>query len=167
MRRGLVAAYRELDALVDAIEDLKAQKFHAFTVYTPTPRHEIDDAVAAPMSPVRRFTLIGGLCGVTFGYWIAVWTSEYWPLVVGGKPFASWIPYTIIGFEVMVMIGALATVAGMFTNSRIPKIVRTTGFDPRFTGNEFGIYVEAGPDRLGEAERLLRSHGAVEVRDES
>jgi hypothetical protein len=167
MRRGLVAIYRELDALVDAIEDLKAKKFSAVTVYTPTPRHEIDDAVDAPMSPVRRFTLIGGLCGVTFGYWIAVWTSEYWPLVVGGKPFASWIPFTIIGFELMVMIGALATVAGMFTNSKIPKIIASSGYDPRFSGNEFGIYVEAPPERLRDAEQLLRSHGAVEVRDEN
>lgn len=167
MRSGLVAVYRELDALVDAIEDLKEKKFTAFTVYTPTPRHEIDEAVGAPLSPVRRFTLIGGLLGVTFGYWIAVWTSEYWPLVVGGKPFASWIPYTIIGFEMMVMAGSLATVAGMFTNSRIPKIISTPGFDPRFTGNEFGIYVQAPPERLKDAESLLRSHGAVEVRDES
>lgn len=167
MRRGLVAVYSELDALVDAIEDLKQKKFGAFTVFTPTPRHEIDDAVGAPLSPVRRFTLIGGLLGVTFGYWIAVWTSEYWPLVVGGKPFASWIPYTIIGFEMMVMAGSLATVWGMFINSRIPKIINTPGFDPRFTGSEFGIYVEAPPERLKDAESLLRSHGAVEVRDAS
>ncbi len=167
MRRGLVAVYRELDALVDAVEELKQKNFTSFTVYTPTPRHEIDDAVDAPMSPVRRFTLIGGLCGVTFGYWIAVWTSEYWPLVVGGKPFASWIPYTIIGFELMVMVGSLATVAGMFTNSRIPKITRTPGFDPRFSSNQFGVYVEAPPERLGDAEALLKSHGAVEVRDEA
>ena len=49
---------------------------------------------------------------MTFGYWIAIWTSDYWPLVVGGKAIASWIPYTIIGFEVMVLVGALATVFG-------------------------------------------------------
>ena len=167
MRRGLVAVYRELDALVDAVEELKQKNFTTFTVYTPTPRHEIEEAVDAPGSPVRRFTLIGGLCGVTFGYWIAVWTSEYWPLVVGGKPFASWIPYTIIGFELMVMIGSLATVWAMLSLSRIPKIVRSRGFDPRFTGNEFGVFVEAAPERLRDAETLLKSHGAVEVRDES
>ncbi len=167
MRRGVVALYRELDALVEAVEELRAKKYTTFTVYTPTPRHEIEDALGHPHSPVRRFTLIGGLLGVTFGYWIAVWTSEYWPLVVGGKPFASWIPYTIIGFELMVMIGGLATVAGMFTNSRIPKIISTVGFDPRFTGNHFGIYVEAAPERLRDVESLLRAHGAVEVRDET
>ena len=163
---GVLAAFRELDATVEAIEDLKRQKITEFTVYTPTPRHEIEHAVHPPPSPVRRFTLIGGLLGVTFGYWIAIWVSDYWPLVVGGKPVASWVPYTIIGFEVMVLIGALSTVAGMFINSRVPKITATVGFDPRFSHGDFGIYVDAAPDRLREVEQTLRKHGAVEVRHE-
>ena len=166
MTRGLVAAFRELDAVVEAIESLKKRNFREFTVYTPTPRHEIEEAVGAPTSPVRRFTLIGGLLGCTFGYWIAIWASEYWPLVVGGKAIASWIPYTIFGFEVMVLIGALATVFGMFINSRVPKITQTIGFDPRFTHGDYGIFVEAAPERLREAEQLLREHGAAEVRGE-
>lgn len=166
MTRGLVAAYHEIDALCEGIETLRKQKFMQFTVYTPTPRHEIDHAVKAPVSPIRLFTLIGGLCGVTFGYWIAIWTSDYWPLVVGGKAIASWIPYTIIGFEVMVLVGALSTVYGMFILSRVPKITQTIGFDPRFTGAHYGIYVETEPERLKEAEAVLRGSGAVEVRNE-
>ncbi len=166
MRQGLVAVFPQLDALCDAIEALKKAKYEQFTVYTPAPRHEIEHALKPPMSPVRRFTLIGGLLGVTFGYWIAVWTSEYWPLVVGGKAIASWIPYTIIGFEVMVLVGALSTVAAMFINSRIPKLTMTVGADPRFTHGDYGIFVLAAPERLKEAEAMLRHHGAVEVRGE-
>ena len=163
---GILAAFRELDATVDAIEDLKKQKVTDFTVYTPTPRHEIDDAVNPPPSPVWKFTLIGGLSGVIFGYWIAIWASDYWPHVVGGKPIASWVPYTIIGFEVMVLVGALSTVAGMFINSRIPKITMTVGFDTRFTHGEFGIWVPSEPDKVRAVEETMRRHGAVEVRHE-
>lgn len=166
MTRGLVAAYRELDALIDAIEALKRKNFSNFTVYTPTPRHEIEHALKPPISKVRRFTLIGGLCGASFGYWVAIWTSDYWPLVVGGKAIATWIPYTIIAFEMMVLVGSLSTVAGMFIMSRVPKITSTVGFDPRFTGSDFGVYVEAPPERLKEAEAMLRETGAVEVRHE-
>ncbi|MFN8574898.1 MAG: DUF3341 domain-containing protein [Gemmatimonadaceae bacterium] len=166
MATGLVAAFRELDATCEAIEDLKAKKIETFTVYTPTPRHEIEHAVAPPISKIRRFTLIGGLCGATFGYWVAIWTSDYWPMVVGGKAIASWIPYTIISFELMVLVGGLSTVYGMFILSRVPKITQTVGFDPRFTGGHYGIYVEAPPERLKEVEASLRAHGAVEVRNE-
>jgi ActD protein len=164
--QGVLGSFRELDAAVHAIEDLRRQRLGDVTVYTPTPRHELEEAIGNPPSPVRRFTLVGGLLGVTFGYWIAIWTSDYWPLVVGGKAVASWIPYTIIGFEVMVLVGALSTVYGMFILSRIPKITQTIGFDSRFTGGHFGIYGETEPERLKEAEAALRETGAVEVTNE-
>ena len=163
---GVMGAFRELDAAVDAIEALKRRRLGEFTVYTPTPRHEIEAAVDAPPSVVRRFTLIGGLCGVTFGYWIAIWISDYWPLVVGGKAIATWIPYTVFGFEVMVLIGALSTVAGLFANARVPRITTAVGYDPRFSGGSFGIWIEPAPDKIKETEELLRHAGAVEVRGE-
>jgi hypothetical protein len=164
--RGVLGVFQHLDAAVDAIEDLKQQKFRDITVYTPTPRHELEHALHAPHSPVRRYTLVGAVLGCTFGYWIAIWTSDYWPLVVGGKAVASWVPYTIIGFEVMVLVGALSTVAGMFITSRVPKITMTVGFDPRFTHGDYGIWVPAAPDRARAVEETLRRHGAVEVRHE-
>ena len=164
--RGVLGVFRELDALVEAVEELRPQRLGDVTVYSPTPRHEIEHAIAAGPSVVRRFTLIGGLLGATFGYWIAIWTSEYWPLVVGGKAIASWVPYTIIGFEVMVLVGALSTVAAMFINSRVPKITQTIGADARFTHGDFGIFVETTPDRMKLAEETLRKHGALEVRHE-
>ena len=164
--RGVLGAFRELDSVVEAIEELKQQKYVDINVYTPTPRHELEHAVHPPASPVRRFTLIGGLLGCSFGYWIAIWCSKYWPLVVGGKAIASWIPYTIFGFEVMVLIGGLSTVAGLFITSRIPKLTMTVGYDPRFSHGDYGIFVEAAPDRLAAAEAVLRKHGEVEVRSE-
>jgi len=164
---GVLGAFHELDTTVDAIKSLKTKRLGDVTVYTPTIRHEIDDAIDAPVSVVRRFTLVGGVLGVSFGYWIAIWSSEYWPLVTGGKAIASWIPYTIIGFEVFVLVGALLTVAGMFINSRIPRLTTTTGYDPRFSAGHFGIYIDCPPDKAGQAEEMLRQAGAVEVRRES
>jgi hypothetical protein len=164
--QGIIGAFQHLDAAVHAVEELKKTRMGDVTVYTPTPRHEFEDALQAPPSPVRKFTLVGGTLGVTFGYWIAIWTSEYWPLVTGGKAIGSWIPYTIIGFEVFVLVGSLATVFGMFYVSRIPRLTMTVGYDPRFSHGDFGVWVECPPDRLAAAEELMRRHGAVEVRGE-
>ena len=165
--QGVVGAFHEIDTTVAAIEDLKKKRIGEVTVYSPTIRHELEHAIDAPQSVVRRFTLIGGLLGVSFGYWVAIWSSTYWPLVVGGKAIASWIPYTIIGFEVMVLVGALSTVAGMFINSRIPRLSTTSGYDARFSGGYFGIFIACDANKAGQAEELLRHHGAVEVRREA
>ena len=164
---GVVGVFAQLDAAVDAIEALQEKKLGDLTVYSPTPRHEFDHVIIAKPSPVRRFTLIGGLLGATFGYWIAIWASDYWPLVVGGKPVASWVPYTIFGFEVMVLFGALSTVIGLLINSRVPRLTMTVGYDPRFSGGDYGIWVECPPESSAAAESLMRENGAVEVRGES
>jgi hypothetical protein len=164
--QGVLGAFAEIDSTVHAIEDLKKLNFSDITVFTPTPRHEFEDVLDAPKSGVRKFTLIGGLLGVTFGYWIPIWISDYWPIVVGGKPVASWVPYTIIGFELMVLFGSLATVFGMFILSRIPRLTMTVGYDPRFSHGDYGIWVVAGPDRAKEAAEVLHRHGALEVRNE-
>src|SRR5687767_15946108 len=164
--QGVLAAFRELDAAVGAIEALKKARLGAVRVFTPTPRHELEEAIGSPPSPVRRFTLIGGLLGVSFGYWIAIWVSDYWPLVVGGKAIASWVPYTIFGFEVMVLVGALSTVAGLFISSRVPRLTMMVGYDPRFSHGDYGVWVECTPEKAAAAEDVLRSAGAVEVRRE-
>jgi len=164
--RGVLGLFHELDATIDAIDDVKRQRVDDIQVFTPILSHEIEEAIGGPESPVRRYTLIGGFFGATFGYWIAVWTSDYWPLVIGGKAIATWIPFTIIGFELMVLIGSLATVAGMFISSHLPNLTATVGYDPRFSEGDFGVFVECSADQEKAVAETLRRNGAVEVRSE-
>ena len=164
--QGVLGAFHEIDSAIDAIHDLKKAKVGDITVFTPTPRHEFEDAMAHGPSKIRIVTLVMGLAGVTFGYWIAIWISDYWPLVVGGKPVASWVPYTILGFEVMVLIGGLATVFAMFGFAGIPRLTTTVGYDPRFSSGHFGVWVAADADRVDDAMNILKRHGAEEVRRE-
>jgi len=164
---GIIGAFEHIDSAVEAIGDLRRNRYNDLTVYTPTPRHEFEHALEAPPSRVRLFTLIGGLAGATFGYWIAVWASRYWPLIVGNKPIASWVPYTIFGFEVMVLVGSLSTVFALFALSRVPRLTMTVGYDERFSGGHFGVWVETSPDKAKDVADLLRKHGATEVRHES
>ena len=163
---GVVGVFHELDSAVHAVEALRKGKYGDITVYSPTPRHEFDHALGHPKSAVRKFTLAFGLAGVSFGYWIAIWISDYWPLVVGGKPIASWVPYTILGFEVMVLIGGLATVYAMLGLARVPRLTLTVGYDPRFSHGHFGVQVAAPPELSREAMDVMRKHGAEEVRSE-
>lgn len=166
MMRGMLGVFAEIDSTVGAINELKQQKVGDLTVFTPTPRHELEEAVAAPKSPLRVITLITALSGMVFGYWVAIWASEYWPLVVGGKAISTWLPYTVFGFELFVMVGGLGTVFGMFYLAGIPRLTMTVGYDPRFSGAHYGVWCECAPEKLAEAEAILRRHGAVEVRGE-
>jgi hypothetical protein len=82
--QGILASFHEIDSAVHAIEDLNRARLGEVTVFSPTPRHEFEEVLNRPKSAVRKVTLVFGLLGVTFGYWIAIWISDYWPIVVGG-----------------------------------------------------------------------------------
>ena len=53
-----------------------------------------------------------------------------------------------------------------FINSRIPRLTMTVGYDGRFSGGDYGIWVECPPDREAKVTQVLQENGAVEVRSE-
>ncbi len=162
---GVVGVFGFLDDAVAALAELKRRGCTQLTVYSPVPRHELDAVLAKKESPVRLFTLIGGLTGVSFGFYYAIATSLDWPLVVGGKPIVSIPPFIVIGFETTILIGALVTVAGMLLNARLPRLGRAPGYDPRFSSDKIGIVAFGGPALIDEAREVMRAAGAEEVKD--
>lgn len=162
---GVLGIFPYLDATLDAIKKLRAAGHTDFTVYSPVPRHEIEHALGQPVSPVRAFTLIGGVAGCAVGAWLTLWMSYDWPVVVGGKPVGSIPPYVIIMFEMTILFGALSTILGIVLNSAFAaRRAGTIQYDERFTNDRFGIFVPAGADAASKIESLLRDSGAEEVR---
>jgi hypothetical protein len=163
---GILASFAHIDAAVDAIRALRARGHRNLVVYSPAPNHELDEALNHRVSPVRLFTLIGGLTGCAAGFAMTIWMSHDWPVLVGGKPIASIPPYVVIAFELTILLGALSTVTAVAVFSVLMG-KRGVAYDPRFSDDQVGIFVPAGTDQVGPVENLLRSAGAVEVRHEA
>lgn len=158
---GVLGSFIHVDAATDAIRALKAQGHTDLTVYTPAPNHEIEEALDHPVSPVRLFTLIGGLTGCAAGFAMTIWMSNDWPLLVGGKPIASVPPYVVIGFELTILLGALSTVAGVIVMSFLNR--RKAPYRERFSDDLIGVFVPCRPDQASAVEGLLKRAGSVEV----
>ena len=163
---GLLASFAHIDAAVDAVRALRAKGLKNFVVYSPAPNHELEEALNHRVSPVRLFTLIGGLTGCAAGFGMTIWMSYDWPVLVGGKPIASIPPYVVIAFELTILLGALSTVAATALFSVLMG-KRGVAYDPRFSDDQIGIFVPSGPEPSAPVEELLRSAGAVEVRREA
>lgn len=163
--QGILASYEYLDSTVDAIEGLKKAGFKDIKAFAPYPEHHIEDALGYDQSPVRVWTLVGGLTGTATGFAFTTWTSMDWPLVVGGKPIVSIPAYIVIAFEMTVLFGALATVIGLFVLSRLPNFKPAVVYDPEFTAGRYGVYVEATGDRLEEARRIMNEQEPIELRE--
>jgi len=163
---GVLGSFIHVDAATDAIRALRARGHRNLVVYSAAPNHEIDEAMDHSVSPVRLFTLIGGLTGCAAGFGMTIWMSLDWPLIVGGKTIASIPPYVVIAFELTILLGALSTVAAVALFSVLMG-KRGIAYDPSYSDDQIGIFVPGGADQQGPVEQLLRTAGAVEVRREA
>jgi len=157
-RKGLLASYEYLDTTVATIKRLRSEGFEEITAFAPFPEHHIEEALGYRSSPVRLFTLVGGLTGAATGFALTIFASMDWPLVTGGKPILSIPAYIIPVFELTILFGAFATVLGVFWNMGIPDLKELKGdvvYDPEFSAGRFGIYVTAPPARIKTVRSIL------------
>lgn len=161
----VVGVFLEVDTSVRAIEELRAAGLRDLEIFSPLPQHEMEHALHVHESPVRLYTLVGGLTGAATGFALPIWTSLDWPLITGGKPIISLPPFVIIAFELTILFGALATVLGLLINARLGKADPDVVYDPSFSNGRFGVLADVPQDRKQEAMRIMQEAGAEEVRD--
>lgn len=159
----LVGIFEQPLSVAGLAEKLRARGFTDIEVYSPVPSHELDYAVDSKPSHVRRFTLVGGLLGGITGYALTLWMSNNWQIMLGGKPFSSIPPYTIIAFELTILFGGLLTVLGLFVVGKLPSFKLDSTYHPRFSAEDFGLVVRCAERDVPEIDRLMREHRATEV----
>ncbi|MGC6491581.1 MAG: DUF3341 domain-containing protein [Myxococcota bacterium] len=159
--------YAHLDCLLTGIEDLKEAGIEGFQVLTPLPRHEILEAVyEGRPSPVRWWTLIGGITGITVGFLLTSLTAIQWPMInPGGKPVVSLPPYAVIMFECTILFGALFNTLGAVFHCGLPGYWLDPSLkDPRTSDDKFGIvFTRAEVTDVDQISDILRRSGALEV----
>jgi molybdopterin-containing oxidoreductase family membrane subunit len=163
----VLGVFAHVDTATRAIRELRARGVRSITTYSPVPLEEFEEALTGfglPKSPVRLFTLVGGLTGTASGFALTIWSSLKWDLIVGGKPVVSIPPYVVIAFELTILLGGLCTLLGLLVTSRLPQLRGTRHYDPRFTADRFGVEVACAPDQVRGAAEILRQAGAEEVR---
>jgi len=158
------SVYAHLDELVAGIRALQTEGFKEFQVFSPVPHHEIEHVLGRKPSPVRVFTLVGGLMGLAIGCGITIGPLWNYSLHVGGKPLVSLPPFAVVAYICTILFGALATFVGMILNARLPQLNLVEGYDERLSSDHFGIQVRCVPAEVEKLNRLLRKSGAVEIR---
>jgi hypothetical protein len=162
----LVGVFTQPKDLAELATKLRDRGFKDMEIYSPVPSDELDRIIEPGPSKVRRFTLAGGLTGVVTGYVMTVLMSKDWPLVVGGKPIASYTPYTVIAFELTILFGVLMTVLGFFLVGGLPhgKFGQNDpAYDKRFSAEDFGLVVRCQERDVAEIDGLFRTGKAREV----
>jgi molybdopterin-containing oxidoreductase family membrane subunit len=151
-------------ATASAVRSVREAGFDEVDAYSPVPSHEIEESVDRGPSMVRAWTLVGGLTGVCLGYLMTIWMSYDWEMIVGGKPFASIPPYTIIAFELTILVGGTLTVLGLIAHGIVFSRTNVQAYRPSFSNDEFGCVVTCHSDQIPRVQELLQAAGSTEVR---
>lgn len=159
----VVGVYNHIDGIVAAAEKVRSSAFDTWKVYSPVPNHDLEHALHEAPSPVRWFTFFGAAFGVSGGIGLAMYSSWRWMVYLGGKPPLSFQPFVIVGFEMFILFGALATLIGVTINARKIFREKTPGYDPRFSQDCFGLCIQVEEDQVKDAEKFLKDTGAFEV----
>ena len=123
---GILAIFQYLDDFCTAVESIeKKSSFEGHEIVSHTSYHELMDIAEKQYGPseVRWFTLVGALSGVSIGFGMPLLMDYDWPIVTGGKTAGIYsLPaYFIFGFELMILLGAIATILGMLVMGRLPN----------------------------------------------
>jgi len=156
----VMGLFKREDQAVAAIDGLSASPYRFERAHSPVPSHKIMEALKLKKSRVGWFTLAGGILGFFSGFALAIFTATRWNLIVSGKPIISLIPFFIVGFEFTILFAVFGNVIGLLTQVRLPNFKGLTHYDPRCSGEHFGILAACRTDQTRDLEDFLRRRGA-------
>jgi len=142
-----------------AIRGLRNSEFTLERVHSPIPSHAIADAMQAPKSRVGWFTLAGGVTGFVTGFLLAIFTATRWNMMVSGKPIVALVPFVVVGFEFTILFAVFGNVLGLISQARLPRFGGDPTYDPRFSGDRFGVLASCLPEQQQALHFLFESKG--------
>jgi molybdopterin-containing oxidoreductase family membrane subunit len=162
-KKYIMGLFKNEDQVVSTLAALKESAFQFQRVHSPIPSHKIMDALKLKKSKVGWFTLTGGILGLISGFALAVYCSIEWKLIVSGKPIISLIPFFIVGFEFTILFAVFGNVIGLLTQARLPTSKGMEYYDPRCSGEHFGVLAACEPMQQDDLKDFFQQNGG-EVR---
>ena len=158
-KKYIMGLFKNEDQVVSTLAALKESAFQFQRVHSPIPSHKIMDALKLKKSKVGWFTLTGGILGLISGFALAVYCSLEWKLIVSGKPIISLIPFFIVGFEFTILFAVFGNVIGLLTQARLPSFKRMDYYDPRCSGEHFGVLAACEPMQQDDLKDFFQQNG--------
>ncbi len=166
---GAMVEFDTPEELITACEKAYAEGFRRMDAYAPMPVEGLAEAIGYKRNKVAFCVLIGGICGVLFGFGLLEWiTVVAYPHNVGGRPLNSWPAYIPIIFECMILFSALTAMVSMFAMNGLPRPYHSVFNVPAFeraSVDKFFLCIESTDLKFRSDHTLdfLRTLGGNEV----
>lgn len=166
----LVGIFDDEDVLLQAVENIRDKGVKIKEVYSPFPVHGLDEVLGYTRTRLPIAAFLFGLTGTTLGLFTQIWMLGYdWPMIIGGKNFASIPPFIPVTFEFTVLLSAFGMVATFLIVSDMKPYKWPRQYDIRSTDDKHVMAIDLGANKIGKSEiqRILKDSGASEVNEKS
>ena len=166
---GIMAEFDTPSGIYHGAEKVRDAGYTKWDAYSPFPIHGMEEAMGVKRTMLPVIVAIVGFSGVGCA-WLLQWWTNYldYPLVVQGKPFDAWEPFTPVLFELGVLFAAFACLFGMLMMNGLPQWYQPLLKKDRFlktSDDRFVICIEASDPKFDpEATRkLLQDAGGSHI----
>jgi hypothetical protein len=166
---GLLAEFLRPEQAVAAAKAAYAAGYRQMDAFAPMPVEGLAEAIGFRRNRLPLVVLLGGLTGAVTALFMQ-WFSAviHYPIIVGGRPFASWPAFIPVTFELTVLFAAFAAVLGMLGLNGLPRPHHPVFNAPGFalaSRSRFFLCIQANDRQfdLAGTERFLRSLDPREV----
>jgi molybdopterin-containing oxidoreductase family membrane subunit len=90
---------------------------------------------------------------------VAAYTAVQWNLIVSGKPIVALVPFFIVGFEFTVLFAIFGNVIGLIHQMQLPGFKGLEHYDPRCSGEHFGITASCEAGDLEKLKAFFQTQG--------
>lgn len=163
------AIYTDDDLLLQAVKQVRAERYHISEIYTPFPVHGLDKAMG--LAPTR-LAITSFMYGVV-GFIVAVVMMNYmmirdWPQDIGGKPSFTFLQnspsFVPIMFELTVFFAAHLMVITFYMRSKLWPFKAAENPDVRTTDDHFLMEIDLGNHDVDRVSNFLYDTGAMEIK---
>lgn len=164
----LVGVYSDPDLVVKAVKKIRAGHVKVHEVYSPFAIHGIDEALGYKRSRLPIAAFLFGMTGTLLALTLQFWMMGIdWPMIIGGKNFASLPPFIPVTFELTVLIASLGMVGVFMVASDLNPYKRPRLMDIRITDDKHVIAVDLAANKASakEIRKLFEETGADEINE--
>lgn len=167
----VVGIFDDEDILLEGVEKVRGNGVKIHEVYSPFPVHGLDEALGYKRSRLPMAAFLFGMTGTSLALTMQIWMLGYdWPMIIGGKNFASLPPFIPVTFELTVLLAALGMVATFMIVSDMKPYKWPRQFDLRSTDDKHVMAIDlalnAGKSKE-DIKRILKEAGASEANDKN
>jgi hypothetical protein len=166
----IVGIFGDEDVLLDAVGNIREKGVKIEEVYSPFPVHGLDEALGYRRSRLPIAAFLFGMTGTSLALFTQIWMLGFdWPMIIGGKNFASLPPFIPVTFEFTVLLAAFGMVGTFLIVSDLKPYKWPKLIDSRCTDDKHVMAIDLGSNKLSksEIEGILRQAGAEEVNEKS